>query len=184
LTGEGTEEGEKEGLLVGRILAINQVIVLIGAIIRILVGRRSHPLSSRRVAESFLLWSLPLNVGVNGLWAFLGHTLKAKETAEEIGWPAGNPFQTEVAVTNLAFGILGLLCARFRGRFWLATAIGQGVFLWGASAVHAREMIKARNFNPGNAGPVFFFDVLVPVVHLGLLSAYDKPETGRKRRLR
>ncbi len=107
---------------------------------------------------------------MNGLWAFLGHTLKAKETAEEIGWPAGNPFQTEVAFTNLAFGILGLLCTRFRGSFWLATAIGQGVFLWGASAVHVREMMKEGNFSPGNAGPVFFFDALVPVVHLGLLS--------------
>ncbi len=167
----------------GRILAINQIIVAIGATIRVLAGRKSHPLSSQRVAESLLLWSLPLNVGVNGLWAFLGHTIRAKETAEEIGWPSGNPFQTEVAITNLAFGILGLLCARFRGSFWSATAIGQGVFLWGASAVHAQQMIKERNFNPGNAGPVFFFDVLLPLVHLGLLSAYGRPEPGHGSRL-
>ncbi len=52
-TKETTEE--KEGSLVGRILAINQVVVLIGATVRILIGGRSHPLSSRRVAESFLL---------------------------------------------------------------------------------------------------------------------------------
>jgi hypothetical protein len=81
-----------------------------------------------------------------------------------------------VTVANLAFGALGLLCTRLRGSFWLATAIGQAIFLWGASAVHAREMIKERNFNPGNAGPIFF-DVLVPLVHLGLLRAYDRPET-------
>jgi hypothetical protein len=74
-----------------------------------------------------------------------------------------------VAVTNLAFGVLRLLCTRLRGPFWLATAIGQAIFLWGASAVHAREMLKERNFNRGNVGPIFSFDVLVPLVHLGLL---------------
>jgi hypothetical protein len=82
-----------------------------------------------------------------------------------------------VAVANLAFGALGLLCTRLRGSFWLATAIGQAIFLWGASAVHAREMMRERNFKPGNAGPIFFFDVLVPLVHLGLLRAYDRLET-------
>jgi hypothetical protein len=59
----------------------------------------------------------------------------------------------------------------------LATAIGQAIFLWGASAVHAREMMRERNFKPGNAGPIFFFDVLVPLVHLGLLRASDRLET-------
>jgi hypothetical protein len=95
-----------EGSLVGRFLVVNQVIVAIGATIRILVGRSSQPLSSQWVAESFLAWPLPLNVGATGLWAFLGHTVRAKETVEQIGWPSGNPFQTEVAVANLAFGVL------------------------------------------------------------------------------
>jgi hypothetical protein len=167
----------------GRLIAINQAIVVVGAFVRMLASRRSHPPSSRRVAESLLVWSLPLNVGVNGLWAFLGHTVRAQETAEEIGWPAGNPFQSEVAVTNLAFGMLGLLSARFRGPFWFATAIGQGVFLWGASVVHAREMMKEKNFSPGNAGPVFFFDLLLPLAHLVLLRMYGRPEPRRKSRM-
>ncbi len=47
--------------------------------------------------------------------------------------------------------------------------------------MHAREIINVRNFSPGNAGPVFFFDALVPVVHLSLLRAYGKPEARRKR---
>jgi hypothetical protein len=85
-----------------------------------------------------------------------------------------------VAVTNLAFGVLGLLCARLRGTFWYATAIGQGIFLLGASVVHAREMIKEKNFNPGNAGPIFYFDILLPLAHLALLRAYGKhPDEGR-----
>jgi len=167
----------------GRVVALNQAIIVVGAIVRMLVGRGTHPPSSRRAAESLLIWSLPLNVGVNGLWAFLGHTARAKETAGEIGWPAGNPFQKEVAVANLAFGVLGLLSARFRGPFWFATAIGQGVFPWGASVVHSREMMKERNFNPGNAGPVFSFDILLPLAHLGLLRAYSRREPRRRSRL-
>ncbi len=62
----------------GRFLVVNQVIVAIGATIRILAGRSSQPLSSRRVAEGLLAWSLPLNVGAIGLWAFLGYTVRAK----------------------------------------------------------------------------------------------------------
>jgi hypothetical protein len=41
--------------------------VVIGATIQILLGKRSHPLSSQRVAESLLAWYLPLNVGATGL---------------------------------------------------------------------------------------------------------------------
>jgi len=43
--------------------------------------------------------------------------------------------------------------------------------------------LALRNFNPGNAGPIFFFDVLVPLVHVALLKACDRPETRGRRRL-
>jgi hypothetical protein len=111
----------------------------------------------------------------------LGHTARAKETAEGIGFPAGNPFQTEVAFANLAFGVLGLLCARLRGLFWFATAVGHALFMLGAAAVHTREMVKEKNFNPDNAGAVFYYDILAPLAHLGLLSAHKRVESpGRK----
>jgi hypothetical protein len=105
----------------------------------------------------------------------MGHTFRAKETAEEIGWPPGNPFQSEIAVTNLAFGVLGLLSIRFRGLFWLATAVGQAIFLLGAACMHTREMLREKNFNPSNAGAIFF-DILEPLAHLGLLKVYNPLE--------
>jgi hypothetical protein len=37
--------------------------------------------------------------------------------AREIGWPPGNPFQTEVAIANLAAGTLGILYFWIRGNF-------------------------------------------------------------------
>ena len=47
--------------------------------------------------------------GFSGIVSFFFHTFQAERLAESIGWPAGNPFQTEVAVANLAIGILGFL---------------------------------------------------------------------------
>ena len=141
-------------------VAICQAVVALGSVLTMLAGRKDRPLTRRRIAECLLSWSLPINVGVGGIFAFVGHTFRAEEVAEEIGWPANNPFQTEVAVSNLAFGVLGLLSIRFRGLFWFATAVGQAVFLLGAAGVHTREMLKEKNFNPGNAGPIFFFDIL------------------------
>jgi hypothetical protein len=101
-------------------IAIRQAIVALGSVLQMLAGRKDQPLNRQRVAECLLSWSLPINVGVGGIFAFMGHTFRAEETAEEIGWPPGNPFQSEIAVANLAFGVLGLLSIRFRGLFWFA----------------------------------------------------------------
>jgi len=93
---------------VGRLIAVNQLLVVLGAVVQALAGRKSgRPLSLGRVAECLLSWSLPLNVGLMGIFFFLGHTARAKETAEEIGFPADNPFQTEVEVYPYEISIRG-----------------------------------------------------------------------------
>ncbi len=46
----------------------------------------------------------------------------------------------------------------------------------GGAGVHPREMVKEKNFNPGNAGAVFYYDILAPLAHLGLLTAYRRAE--------
>lgn len=120
--------------------------------------------------EAFLLSFLVVTVGLQGIWAFLGHYFKAEEIATLIGWPTGNPFQTEIAFANLAFGTLGLLCIPFHGEFWIATAIGISVFLLGAASVHIREIRKQGNLNPANAGGILLTDILTPVVLIGLLA--------------
>ena len=72
--------------------------------------------------------------------------------------------------------MLGLLSARLRGLFWLATAPSHTIFMLGGAGVHPREMVKEKNFNPGNAGAVFYYDILAPLAHLGLLTAYRRAE--------
>ncbi len=73
------------------------------------IYRDKQPRTGKRLAEILLLWFLVINTGLGGLYAFMGHTFAANEVAESIGWPTGNPFQTEVAVANLAIGTLGIL---------------------------------------------------------------------------
>ena len=99
----------------------------------------------------------------------LGHTFRAREIALGIGWPPGSPFQFEVAMANLAFGVLGILCIWQRGGFWTATGVGWAVFLLGCAYGHVREML-AGNFAPMNAGLMIWqADVLMPLAILFLL---------------
>jgi hypothetical protein len=139
--------------------------------------------SSGNVGRIYLSYLLPISVGIGGLFAFLGHIMRAEEVAKSIGWPAGNPFQFEVAMTNLAFGVLGLLSIKFRNDFWTATIIGYGIFLEGAAYVHIREILTSGNWSINNAGSILVADVIFPLflVSLLALSKYSPPaEPERK----
>lgn len=133
------------------------------------IFRDKEPRTGGRVAEILLLWLLVINTGLGGLYAFMGHAFFANEVAESIGWPTGNPFQTEVAVANLAIGILGILSYWIRGNFWTATVIATSIWLLGAAAIHVREMLAEGNYNPGNAGIIFYMDIIGPLLLIVLL---------------
>ena len=45
------------------------------------------------------------------------------------------------------------------------------IFLLGAAIGHVRQMIAEGNFAPGNAGPVFYLDIILLVLTIGLLLA-------------
>ena len=134
------------------------------------IYRDKQPRTGKRTAEIFLLWLLVINTGFAGIFAFMGHTFAAREVAESIGWPAGNPFQTEVAVANLAVGTLGILCYWIRGNFWTATVIATSIWLLGAATIHVVEMVNEGNYNPGNAGLVFYMDIVGPLLLIALLA--------------
>jgi hypothetical protein len=143
------------------------VAVGVATCLQLWLGKR--PVSLMRVVEVLLLYLLVFCAGLGGLMAFLGHTFKAQEIALKIGWQP-SPFQFEVAVADLAFGVLGILCIWQRRGFWTATGIGYAVFLLGCGYGHVREMTLHGNFSPYNAGPVLWVnDLAVPVVILLLL---------------
>jgi hypothetical protein len=147
--------------------------------------RDKQPRTAGHVADVLLLWLLVITIGVGGVFVFLAHTVWADSTAVSIGWPTGNPFQTEVAVANLAIGVLGILCYWFRDNFWLATVIGNAVWQLGDAVIHIRQIIVANNWAPNNAGVTLYTDIGIPVVLIGLLviARRQAPDRAAHRRL-
>jgi hypothetical protein len=141
--------------------------VVVAICLHLWLGKR--PVSAGRCVEVLLLYLLVFYAGVGGLMGFLGHTFKAREIALKIGWQS-TPFQSEVAMANLAFGVLGIMCIWQRRGFRTATGIGFAIFLLGCAYVHYRDMTLHGNLAPYNVGPVLWFnDLAVPLVILILL---------------
>jgi hypothetical protein len=126
------------------------------------------------VAETFLLWLLVICVGIASVLTFAGDAFVADWMAASLGWPAGNPFQSEVAVANLSVGTLGILCYWKRGNFWLATVIAFSVWWLGAAVVHIRDIVVSANYAPNNAGVTLYMDILAPVILIALLIYYER----------
>ena len=129
---------------------------------RIINAFRQHRLSS---SEILFRWIVLLSIGVTGLYSFAMHAFFPDLTAAAIGW-SNSPFQYEVAVANLGFGLIGVLsfCASYG--FRSATVIGNLCWLWGDAVGHIYQMIDKHNFAIGNAGSWFWMDVLVPLILL------------------
>ena len=146
---------------------LNLVVVVVAAGLHLGLGKR--PVSASRCVEVLLLYLLVIFAGVGGVMGFLGHTFKAREIALKIGWQP-SPFQFEVAVANLAFGVLGIMCIWQRRGFRTATGIGFATFLLGCGYGHVRDMMLYGNLAPYNVGPVLWVnDLAVPVIILLLL---------------
>ena len=146
------------------------------------LSRDKQSRTRARVAETFLLWLLVMNVGVASVLTFMGDAFFADKMATSLGWPAGNPFQSLVAVANLSVGVLGILCYWIRANFWVATVIAFSVWWLGAAAVHIRDIVVSANYAPNNSGVTVYMDILVPVILVALLT-YGK-RAGRDERER
>lgn len=149
---------------------IFMAITLIGAVLHLFLSKA--PRTKNRVFEVCLLWFLFIMVGIGSIWAFIGHVFMADTIAAMIGWPAGNPFQTEVGIANLSFGILGLLSLKLRDSFWIASVTAVSVFYLGAAYVHITDIAQTGNLSPGNAGYALYIDILIPIILIVLLMAY------------
>jgi hypothetical protein len=134
----------------------------------------------RLAAELLLMYSMGIS-GFKGIFGgFVMHYFFADEMARSIGWPAGNPFQMEVAFFNLAVGILGALTF-FRRDFWLPYIIVSTVMGWGAGFVHLTDIFEQGNFAGNNAGPILYADFLFPILRiiLYMISHKSKPITSQ-----
>ena len=139
-----------------------------------------QPRTKSRVVELLLLYLLAINIGVGGILAWYGHTFMADEIARKIGWPPGSPFQFEVAVADLSWGVCGVLCIWLRQYFWTATGMGSSVFFLGCAFGHIRQIIQEGNMAIYNAGPVLWIgDIGIPITILILLLIRSRLEEER-----
>lgn len=130
------------------------------------------PRNPLRVVHILLLYALVFGVGIIGLpLGFIPHVFFPNEAARLIGWRPGSPFQLEVGMHDGAWGVLGFLCIRIGGLFWLATGLGWSLFMVGATYGHIREMAVEDNFAPYNFLTIFS-DGFIAIWLLGLLWLY------------
>ena len=117
------------------------------------------------IVEALFSYFLLFSIGFANFYNFILHVFFGEMSARFIGWE-NSPFQLEVGFASLGFAVLGFLA--FKGSFdlRLAAVVGPTCFLWGAAGGHVYQMIKAHNFAPGNAGIIFYSDILIPLVGL------------------
>jgi hypothetical protein len=144
------------------------VLPLVLAVAHIWLDERVRDRAQR--LEVFLLYVLAVGVAGSAIGGFFAHAFLADEVAESIGWPAGNPFQREVAFANLALGTLGVLAMNRRDGFRDATVIAVTIFAVGATITHVTDVVETGNLAPGNTVQNLA-NVLRPAVLIWLLLA-------------
>jgi len=130
--------------------------------------RRPRPWSRATVIEALLAWFLFFSLGVSFLYNFVMHVFFSEVAASFIGWQT-SPFQKEVGFASLGFSVVGFLAFKGGHEMRLAALLAPAFFLWGAAAGHVVQMVEAHNFAPGNAGVIFYTDILLPMFGLALL---------------
>ncbi len=128
------------------------------------------------VVDALFSYFLLFSIGFSYFYNFVFHVFFGELAAEFIGW-ADSPFQKEVGFASLGFAVIGLLAFKGSRGMRIAAIVGPACFLWGAAGVHIQDMIATGNFAPGNAGIIFYSDILVPVI--GLLFLWLQREGAR-----
>jgi hypothetical protein len=145
----------------------------------IAIWRTRPPRSFALIVEALFSYFLLLSIGFSYLYNFVLHVFFGQLAARFIGWE-DSPFQLEVGFASLGFAVVGLLA--FRGSFdlRLAAIVGPACFLWGAACDHVYQMITAHNFAPGNAGIIFYSDILVPIIGFIFLSLQHRSAASQQ----
>jgi hypothetical protein len=142
------------------------VVALVFAVVAIV--RLPKPVSRASVIEKLMSWFVFWTIGVLYLYNAVFHMFFGRLAAKFIGWE-DSPFQFEVGTASLGFAAVGFLAAFGSFDLRLAAIIGPAIFMLGAAAGHVYQMVTAHNFAPGNAGIMFWSDILLPLVGFLLL---------------
>ena len=111
------------------------------------------------------------NIGLNNVHNFIAHAFFGDEIAKFIGWQ-NSPFQLEVAFASLGMALGAFWAFRREFEAWVTIFLTYSGFLWGAAGGHIYQIIVNHNFASGNAGIIFYMDIISPLVILLLLITY------------
>lgn len=142
------------------------VISVLYALFRLLITPK--PISKAKIIDILFAYFLIFNVGFSYLYNFIMHVFYGNVAAAFIGW-SQSPFQLEVGFASLGFAVVGIMSFWCGLGFRAATIIAPSFFLWGAAGGHIYQMISHHNFAPGNAGVIFYSDIILPIIGLSLL---------------
>lgn len=111
-------------------------------------------------------WMALLPLGVTMIYTFVIHAFYPELADKNIGW-AASPFETEVAIADLALGVVAVLSFNASFGFRLATVLANSIFLLGCASNHIYLMIMQGNYNVGNAGSwLWLDDLILPLILL------------------
>lgn len=130
--------------------------------------KRKH-LNKSMAIEVLFRHFLFFNIGLAYLYNGVFHVFFGKLAAYYIGW-AQSPFQAEVGFASFGIGVVGVMAPWRDFSFRIPAIIMPACFLLGAAGGHVYQMIKFHNYAPGNAGVIFWTDLLIPA--LGFLLLY------------
>ena len=151
--------------LIGNYMTTFFVIGLIVATVTVLAhrGHRSPSFVSGTYLNSFLLWA----VGIAQILNFVMHSVFGDYAAKTIGW-AQSPFQLELAISSLAFGVMAIILSKknsaFRGK--VAVVVAQAIFGFGAASGHIYQMIVNHDYAANNTGLLLVMDIAIAAIGL------------------
>ena len=133
-----------------------------------LIAYARAPKKPGALTEALFSYYLLSALGFSYLLNFVMHVFFQKTAAAYIGWQP-SPFETEVGFASLGFAAVAFLA--FKGPYPLrvGAVLGPSIFLLGAAGGHVYQMIAAHNFAPGNAGIIFWMDIVVPLIGFAFL---------------
>src|SRR5262249_23737687 len=123
--------------------------------------------SRAAIFGTYLLYLFFFYVGLMGVLTTYAHVFRPVETSASIGWST-SPYEYEVGMADLTVCVLGLLCLKFRGDFWLATAIANAVWLLGDAVGHVRQLTLNNDHAANNSGIFLVAEFIVPLLILSL----------------
>jgi hypothetical protein len=114
-------------------------------------------------------------VGIAAIFGAMFHFFDGPTTAREIGFTNGDGgFQTEVGFADLAIGVLGVLCARFRDGFLLAAVTAVSISYLGDAYGHLHQAAIHDNHARDNTGLVLWPDFIAPLVAISLYALWQR----------